>query len=94
MNGMDWVEFIRKTEDKMYHLHRAIDGIINEPDYKESVSALTEVVRDYQVLVEKAKDELRTVDLHRRHRDHHDLHEHRDLHEHDDLREHRDLDRH
>ncbi|MGG1661139.1 hypothetical protein [Brevibacillus sp. NRS-1366] len=88
MNGMDWVEFIRKTEDKMYHLHRAIDGIINEPDYKESVSALTEVVRDYQVLVEKAKDELRTVDLHRRRRDNHDLH---DLHVH---RDHRDFDHH
>lgn len=69
MNGMDWVEFIRKTEDKMFHLHRAIDGICNEPDYKESVSALTEVVRDYQVLVEKAKDELRSVDLRRDHDD-------------------------
>jgi hypothetical protein len=79
MNGMDWVEFIRKTEDKMFHLHRAIDGICNEPDYKESVSALTEVVRDYQVLVEKAKSELRGIDLHRdrgeRDRDHHD-HDH------------------
>lgn len=70
MNGMDWVEFIRKTEDKMFHLHRAIDGICNESEYKESVTALTEVVRDYQVLVEKAKDELRSVDLHR------DPHEH------------------
>jgi hypothetical protein len=69
MNGMDWVEFIRKTEDKMFHLHRAIDGICNEPEYKESVSALTEVVRDYQVLVEKAKDELRSVDLRRDHDD-------------------------
>ncbi|WP_103110431.1 hypothetical protein [Brevibacillus reuszeri] len=81
MNGMDWVEFIRKTEDKMYHLHRAIDGICNEPDYKESVSALTEVIRDYQLLVEKAKNELRDVDVHRNHRyrdDHVDHHVHRD----------------
>ncbi|MFD2371512.1 hypothetical protein ACFSO0_16420 [Brevibacillus sp. GCM10020057] len=64
MNGMDWVDFIRKTEDKLYHLHRAIDGICNEAEYKESVAALTEVVKDYQVLVEKAKDELRGVELH------------------------------
>jgi len=70
MNGMDWVEFIRKTEDKMFHLHRAIDGICNESEYKESVAALTEVVRDYQVLVEKAKDELRAVDLRRREQEH------------------------
>ncbi|WNC12246.1 hypothetical protein [Brevibacillus brevis] len=67
MNGMDWVEFIRKTENKMFHIHRAIDGICNEPEYKESVAALTEVVRDYQVLVEKAKNELRSVDLHHDH---------------------------
>ncbi|MGZ0049538.1 hypothetical protein [Brevibacillus gelatini] len=81
MNGMDWVEFIRKTEDKMYHLHRAIDGICNEPDYKESVSALTEVVRDYKALVEKAKEELRNVDFHRdrgRDRDHERDREHDD----------------
>ena len=72
MNGMDWVEFIRKTEDKMYHLHRAIDGICNDPDYKESITTLTEVVRDYQVLVERAKGELRGIDLHRdRERAHH-----------------------
>lgn len=65
MNGMDWVEFIRRTEEKMFHLHRAIDGICNETEYKESVTALTEVLRDYQLLVEKAKEELRTADLHR-----------------------------
>ncbi|QRG65128.1 hypothetical protein [Brevibacillus choshinensis] len=69
MNGMDWVEFIRKTEDKMFHLHRAIDGIVNESEYKESVAALTEVVRDYQVLVDKAKDELRSVSFNREHHD-------------------------
>ncbi|GED72656.1 hypothetical protein BRE01_63580 [Brevibacillus reuszeri] len=86
MNGMDWVEFIRKTEDKMYHLHRAIDGICNEPDYKESVSALTEVIRDYQLLVEKAKNELRDVDVHRNH------HRHREAHL--DHHEYRDYDHH
>lgn len=63
MNGMEWLDFIRRTEDKMFHLHRAIDGICNEPDYQESVTALTEVVRDYQHLVEKAKDDLRSIDM-------------------------------
>lgn len=67
MNGMEWAEFIRRTENKMYHLHRAIDGISTEPDYQESVTALTEVVRDYQTLVEKAKEELRAIDMHPEH---------------------------
>jgi hypothetical protein len=67
MNGMEWTDFIHRTEDKMFHLHRAIDGICNEPDYQESVSALTEVIRDYQKLVEKAKDELRSIDMNAEH---------------------------
>lgn len=61
MNGMEWMDFIRHTEDKLFHLHRVMDGIIHDPEYQESVTALTEVVKDYQTLVEQAKEELRDV---------------------------------
>ena len=63
MNGMEWMDFIRRTEDKMHHLHRAIDEICNKPEYQESVTALTEILKDYQTLMEKAKDELREVPM-------------------------------
>lgn len=90
MNGMDWVEFIRRTEDKMFHIHRAIDGLCNELEYKESVSALTEVLRDYQLLIERAKDELRATDVHHDHhrdREHHGYREHYGDRDYDEHRE-------
>ena len=57
------MDFIRRTEDKMFHLHRVTDSIRNKPEYQESVTVLNEVLRDYQTLVEKAKDELRDVSM-------------------------------
>lgn len=53
VNGLQLLDLLRETENKMLHLHRAIDRITNEPDFKESVSVLTEVVRDYQLQLDK-----------------------------------------
>jgi len=66
MNGMDWVEFLRQTEDKMAHLHKAMDEISLKPEYQETVSAMTEILRDYQLLLEKAKAELNESEIRRR----------------------------
>lgn len=63
MDGMNWVQFMRVTENKMAHLHKAMDVISLRPDYVESVSALTAVLRDYQMLLEKAKFELHEADV-------------------------------
>jgi hypothetical protein len=66
VNGMDWVEFLRQTEDKMAHLHKAMDEISLKPEYAETVSAMTEVLRDYQLLLEKARQELNESEIHHR----------------------------
>ncbi|PCN45535.1 hypothetical protein B9C88_02345 [Brevibacillus laterosporus] len=63
MNGMELVEFLRETENKMMHIHRAIDHISNEPTLKESVAVLTEVITDYQSQTDKVKSTLRHMDV-------------------------------
>ncbi|WP_139489297.1 hypothetical protein [Brevibacillus dissolubilis] len=63
MNGMQLVDMLRITEDKMQHLHKAIDHISNDQNMHESVSALTEVVKDYQVQTEKLKQMLTQMEL-------------------------------
>ncbi|MFY0543777.1 hypothetical protein [Brevibacillus sp. H7] len=64
---MDWVEFLRQTENKMAHLHKAMDEISLKPEYTETLSAMTEVLRDYQTLLEKAREELNESEIgHRR----------------------------
>ncbi|OAJ75605.1 hypothetical protein AYJ08_21570 [Brevibacillus sp. SKDU10] len=63
MNGMELVEFLRETENKMMHIHRAIDHISNEPTLKESVAVLTEVITDYQSQTDKVKSTLRHMEV-------------------------------
>ncbi|NGQ97337.1 hypothetical protein G3578_19550 [Brevibacillus sp. SYP-B805] len=47
----------------MLHLHKAIDRVSNEPDFKESVSVLTEVIKDYQGQLDKVKEALSNVNF-------------------------------
>nr|WP_202890691.1 hypothetical protein [Brevibacillus brevis] len=47
----------------MLHLHRAIDRVSSEPDFKESVSVLTVVVRDYQLQLDKMKQALGKIEI-------------------------------
>ncbi|MFY0543755.1 hypothetical protein [Brevibacillus sp. H7] len=47
----------------MLHLHRAIDRVSSEPDFKESVSVLTEVIRDYQMQLDKVKGALGRIEI-------------------------------
>nr|WP_194247203.1 hypothetical protein [Brevibacillus borstelensis] len=54
---------LRETENKMLHLHRAIDRVSSEPDFKETVSVLTVVVRDYQMQLDKMKHALRNIEI-------------------------------
>lgn len=63
MNGLQLLDRIRETENKMMHLHRAIDKVGNEPDFKESVSVLTVVVRDYQQQLDKMKEALGSMEI-------------------------------
>lgn len=58
---MQLVDFMRETENKMLHLHKAIDKVSTEPDFRESVSVLTEVIKDYQMQLEKVKTALNNV---------------------------------
>ncbi|QDX95254.1 hypothetical protein EEL30_24905 [Brevibacillus laterosporus] len=67
MNGMQLVEFLRETENKMIHIHRAIDHISNEPTLKESVAVLTEVITDYQSQTDKVKSTLRHMEINSNH---------------------------
>jgi uncharacterized membrane protein YfbV (UPF0208 family) len=63
VNGLQLVDFLRETENKMLHLHKAIDRVSNEPDFKESVSVLNEVIKDYQVQIDKVKQALGNVTI-------------------------------
>jgi hypothetical protein len=76
VDGMNWVEFIRKTEDKMRHIHIAMDEICLNPELAESVAVLTEVLRDYQMLLNKAREKLHEAELTSRHeeREKYDFH--------------------
>jgi hypothetical protein len=60
---MQLVDILRETENKLTHLHKAIDRVSNDPDFKESVSVLTEVIKDYQVQIEKVKSALGNVQV-------------------------------
>ncbi|MCM3077793.1 MULTISPECIES: hypothetical protein [Brevibacillus] len=55
----------------MMHLHRAIDKVSNEPDFKESVSVLTVVVRDYQQQLDKMKEALGSMEIPLNHNNQH-----------------------
>ncbi|MEJ8544757.1 hypothetical protein [Brevibacillus borstelensis] len=63
LNGLQLLDLLRETENKMLHLHRAIDRISSEPDFKETVSVLTVVVRDYQMQLDKMKHALRNIEI-------------------------------
>lgn len=58
VNGLQLLDLLRETENKMLHLHRAIDKVSSEPDFTETVSVLTVVVRDYQLQLDKMKQAL------------------------------------
>lgn len=63
VNGLQLLDLLRETENKMLHLHRAIDKVSSEPDFKETVSALTVVVRDYQLQLDKMKQALGNLEI-------------------------------
>jgi hypothetical protein len=63
VNGMQLVDILRETENKLLHLHKAIDRVSNDPDFKESVSVLTEVIKDYQTQMDKVKSALGNVQV-------------------------------
>lgn len=63
VNGLQLLDLLRETENKMLHLHRAIDRVSSEPDFKETVSVLTVVVRDYQMQLDKMKHALRNIEI-------------------------------
>ncbi|MDR7313858.1 hypothetical protein J2X83_000092 [Brevibacillus nitrificans] len=63
MNGLQLLDLLRETENKMLHLHRAIDKVSSEPDFKETVSVLTVVVRDYQLQLDKMKQALGALEI-------------------------------
>jgi len=63
MNGLQLLDRLRETENKMMHLHRAIDKVSSEPDFKESVSVLTIVVRDYQQQLDRMKEALGNMEV-------------------------------
>lgn len=63
VNGLQLLDLLRETENKMLHLHRAIDRVSSEPDFKESVSVLTVVVRDYQMQLDKMKQALGKIEI-------------------------------
>ncbi|MDF2681048.1 MAG: hypothetical protein K0R47_2238 [Brevibacillus sp.] len=63
VNGLQLLDLLRETENKMLHLHRAIDKVSSEPDFKETVSVLTVVVRDYQLQLDKMKKALGNLEI-------------------------------
>lgn len=63
VNGLQLLDLLRETENKMLHLHRAIDRVSSEPDFKESVSVLTVIVRDYQLQLDKMKQALGKIEI-------------------------------
>ncbi|WP_400163691.1 hypothetical protein ACAF76_011505 [Brevibacillus sp. TJ4] len=63
MNGLQLMDKIKETENKMMHLHKAIDKISNEPEFTESVSVLNLVVKDYQQQLEKMKEVLEKMNV-------------------------------
>ncbi|MFD2371676.1 hypothetical protein ACFSO0_17275 [Brevibacillus sp. GCM10020057] len=63
VNGLQLLDLLRETENKMLHLHRAIDKVSSEPDFKETVSVLTVVVRDYQLQLDKMKQALGNLEI-------------------------------
>lgn len=63
VNGLQLLDLLRETENKMMHLHKAIDRVSNEPDFRESVSVLTEVIRDYQTQLDKMKRALGNIEI-------------------------------
>ncbi|WNC17359.1 hypothetical protein [Brevibacillus brevis] len=63
VNGLQLLDLLRETENKMLHLHRAIDRVTSEPDFKETVSVLTVVVRDYQMQLDKMKQALGNLEI-------------------------------
>ena len=63
MNGLQLLDKIKETENKMLHLHKAIDKVSDEPDFKESVTVLNVVVKDYQQQLEKMKQMLQKTEF-------------------------------
>jgi hypothetical protein len=63
LNGLQLLDRLKETENKMLHLHKAIDKVSTEPDFKESVSVLTVVVRDYQQQLDKLKEALGGMEI-------------------------------
>lgn len=60
---MQLVDILRETENKMYHLHKAIDKVSGEPDFKESIAVLTEIIQDYQGQIDKVKSTLGSLEI-------------------------------
>nr|WP_239565160.1 hypothetical protein [Brevibacillus fulvus] len=58
---MELVDLLKVTENKVSHLHKTIDHISTEPDFKESVAVLTEIIQDYQTEIDKVKHTLESV---------------------------------
>lgn len=63
MNGLQLLDKIKETENKMLHLHKAIDKVSDEPDFTESVSVLNVVVKDYHQQLEKMKQALEKMEF-------------------------------
>lgn len=60
---MQLVDFLRETENKMRHLHKTIDRVSTEPEFKESISVLSEVIKDYQQQMDKVKSTLSNLQV-------------------------------
>lgn len=56
LDTMDLVTYIRETEEKLEHIHRAIDELSLKHEMVESVTVLQVVAKEYKIRMEKAKD--------------------------------------
>ncbi len=58
MDAMDVVTYIRRNEDKLEHLHKAIDELSLNPEHVESVTVLQEIATEYKLKIDEARDRI------------------------------------
>ena len=56
MDSLDVVHYIRRTENKLTHIHKTMDELSLKPECKEMVTTLQVVAAEYKQKMENAKE--------------------------------------
>lgn len=64
MNALQLVDKLQEAEYRITHLKLIIDHLSTEPDLKESIGVLANILKDYQTHYEKTRETLGNLEVH------------------------------